>query len=87
MGRTPKKRDTPGVIFIRLPAEEYNAAIEEIIVTRRSSFQDHVRNTLLAPTNTKRMIILLETIQRELALEGTIKTKVNNLLRDLKGIR
>lgn len=87
MGRTPKKRDTPGVIFIRLPAEEYNEAVEEIIVKRRSSFQDHVRNTLLAPTSNKRTIILLETILREVELKEGLENKITGLLRDLKGLR
>lgn len=87
MGRSPRKRNTPGVIFIRLPADEYNTAMDEIIVNRRSTFQDHVRNCLLAPTNSKRMIILLETIIREVDLNEGLATKITNLLKDLKGIR
>jgi hypothetical protein len=87
MGRTPRKRETPGVIFIRLPADEYNLAVEEIVVNRHSTFQEHVRNLLLSPTNNKRMVTLLETILREVPVKEGLETKIKNLLLDLKGLR
>lgn len=87
MGRTPTKRTTEGAILIRLTAEEYNLAFDEIITKRHSTFQKHVRNALLAPTNNKMMINILETILSEAKMSVSLTEKVKKFLKELKGTR
>ncbi len=87
MGRAPTKRDKEGAILIRLTAEEYNAAYDEIITKRHSSFQKHVRDTLLSPTNNRTMINILEAILKEVTLPEVLLTRATKILKDLKGTR
>jgi hypothetical protein len=87
MGRTPTKRSTEGAILIRLTAEEYNLAYDEIITKRHSSFQKHVRNALLAPNNNRMMINILETVLAEAKMSTSLTETVKKFLKELKGTR
>lgn len=87
MGRTPTKRDAEGAVLVRLTAEEYNQAYDEIITRRHSTFQEYLRNALLAPSNTRKMITMLENILKEVKLTETLSDRIKSFLKELKGIR